>query len=100
MNKMMEPEKLEEIKKEFETINDSINELGLRFRELNETLRVIEKDARFFVELVEECLPLDDYKKRILHERAEKRMWIKDDKEDMSSWRMQGMPILQERKTN
>ena len=74
MNKMMEPEKLEEIKKEFETINDSINELGLRFRELNETLRVIEKDARFFVELVEECLPLDDYKKRSLHERAEKRM--------------------------
>lgn len=74
MNKMIEPEKLEEIKKEFETINDSINELGLRFRELNETLRMIEKDARFFVELVEECLPLDDYKKRILHERAEKRM--------------------------
>lgn len=70
----MEPEKLEEIKKEFETINDSINELGLRFRELNETLRVIEKDARFFVELVEECLPLDDYKKRSLHERAERRM--------------------------
>lgn len=61
-------------KKEFETINDSINELGLRFRELNETLRVIEKDARFFVELVEECLPLDDYKKRSLHERAERRI--------------------------
>lgn len=74
MNKMMEPEKLEEIKKEFETINDSLREIGLRFRELNETLRVIEKDARFFVELVEECLPLDDYKKRSLHERAEKRM--------------------------
>lgn len=74
MNKMMEPEKLEEIKKEFETINDSLREIGLRFRELNETLRVIEKDARFFVELVEECLPLDDYKKRSLHERAERRM--------------------------
>ena len=74
MNKMTEPEKLEEIKKELETINDSINELGLRFRELNETLRVIEKNGRFFVELVEECLPLDDYKKRILHERAERRM--------------------------
>ena len=71
---MTEPEKLEEIKKELETINDSINELGLRFRELNETLRVIEKNGRFFVELVEECLPLDDYKKRILHERAERRM--------------------------
>ena len=74
MNKMMEPEKLEEIKKEFETINDSLREIGLRFRELNETLRVIEKDARFFVELVEECLPLDDYKKRSLHERAGNRM--------------------------
>ena len=72
MNKMIEPEKLEEIKKEFETINDSLREIGLRFRELNETLRVIEKDARFFVELVEECLPLDDYKKRSLHERAER----------------------------
>lgn len=74
MNKMMEPEKLEEIKKELETITATINELGLRFKELNETLRMIEKDARFFVELVEECLPLDDYKKRILHERAERRM--------------------------
>lgn len=74
MNKMMEPEKLEEIRKEIETITDTINELGLRFKELNETLRVIEKDTRFFVELVEECLPLDDYKKRILHERAERRM--------------------------
>ena len=74
MNKMMEPEKLEEIKKELETITATINELGLRFKELNETLRVIEKDARFFVELVEECLPLDDYKKRILHERAGRRM--------------------------
>lgn len=74
MNKMIEPEKLEEIKKEFETINDSLREIGLRFKELNETLRVIEKDAQFFVELVEECLPLDDYKKRSLHERAERRM--------------------------
>lgn len=74
MNKMIEPEKLEEIKKEFETINDSLREIGLRFRELNETLRVIEKDALFFVELVEECLPLDDYKKRSLHERAERKM--------------------------
>ena len=74
MNKMMEPEKLEEIKKELETITATINELGLRFKELNETLRMIEKDARFFVELVEECLPLDDYRKRSLHERAEKRM--------------------------
>ena len=74
MNNMMEPEKLEEIKKEFETINDSLREIGLRFKELNGTLRVIEKDAQFFVELVEECLPLDDYKKRSLHERAERRM--------------------------
>lgn len=72
MNKMMEPEKLEEIKKELETLTTTINELGLRFKELNETLRMIEKDTRFFVELVEECLLLDDYKKRILHERAER----------------------------
>ena len=66
MNKMIEPEKLEEIKKELETITAAINELGLRFKELNETLRMIEKDARFFVELVEECLPLDRYGRIIL----------------------------------
>ena len=58
----------------FETINDSIREIGLRFQELNETLIRIERDTRFFVELVEECLPLDDWEKRRLHERAGKRV--------------------------
>ena len=67
MTKELTPE---EIKEQLEQIKLAFNALNIGLNQLNQSMETLVKKQRFFIELVEECLPLDDNRKRIIHQKS------------------------------
>ena len=69
---------LEEQNNNLLTAIDPLTNVSIEVDKLINLKELELKQQWFFIELIEECLPISDGKKRILHEKAMRSVWMNE----------------------